>query len=627
MYGSSGVAQADLSVTKTGSASAIAGTQVLYDITVINSGPADATDVVVADPTPPGYTFVSANGPCAGGFPCAFGMLPATASASVQVTYAIDPAVTGPVTNTATVSSSTADPAPANNTSSVTTNVVAEADVAITKTGPMTAIAGANVTYEFTLVNNGPSDAIGVTVSDTPSAGLTFVSATGPCTGGFPCALGTVPAGAAPIAFQATFAIASSVTGDVTNTAEATSATADPNPGNNIAAAITGVVAEADLAVTKTGPATAIAGTQVTYDITVTNNGPSDATAVSVADPTPAGYSFVSATAPCGGGFPCALGAIAASGSTAFSVTFAIDPSIGGSSVSNTATVSSATTDPNAANDASTATTTITAEADLAVTQAGPASAVAGTAVTYTLTVTNNGPSDAATVTLDDPTPAGFAFDSATAPCAGGFPCALGTMPPSDLVSVDVTFDIAAATVGEVINTATASSPTTDPNGANDSASVTTTVGADADLSIVKTVDTDVVQQGETVVYTLTVSNAGPSDATNVVVTDNLPDQQMLVATSGCFEDPVGAPTCSIGTVPAGATVAVTLTAVVERATGIQTNLATVDSDVTDPVGANNEGSVRIAASFAIPTLATGGLIAMALVLMLLGGAQLRRTL
>src|SRR5262249_26990643 len=78
----------------------------------------------------------------------------------------------------------------------------------------------------------------------------------------------------------------------LSNTAKVTSSTTDPVPANNSSMASTTVHAQADLAVTKTGPTDA--GTNVTYMITLTNNGPSDAQAVVLSDPLPAGETFVS---------------------------------------------------------------------------------------------------------------------------------------------------------------------------------------------------------------------------------------------------------------------------------------------------------------------------------------------
>ena len=70
--------------------------------------------------------------------------------------------------------------------------------MAITKTGPTSVVPGTDVVYTITVTTAGPSDAASVVVTDATPAGLTFVSNTGDCLTAFPCALGTVPAGAPP---------------------------------------------------------------------------------------------------------------------------------------------------------------------------------------------------------------------------------------------------------------------------------------------------------------------------------------------------------------------------------------------------------------------------------------------
>ena len=63
--------------------------------------------------------------------------------------------------------------------------------------------------------------------------------------------------------------------------------------------------------------------------------------------------------------------------------------------VSNGASISSSTSDPNSGNNSSITNTMVSTSADLAVTKVGPATAPVGSNLTYTITVTNNGPSDA----------------------------------------------------------------------------------------------------------------------------------------------------------------------------------------------------------------------------------------
>src|SRR5205085_565793 len=102
------------------------------------------------------------------------------------------------------------------------------------------------------------------------------------------------------------------------------------------------------------------------------------------------------------------IATLAAGASATFTVTMHVNASVpDGTLLRNTATVSSGTTDPIPGNDTSTATSTVNARADLAVIKTGPATIIAGTDVTYTISVSNNGPSDAQGVALADALPAG----------------------------------------------------------------------------------------------------------------------------------------------------------------------------------------------------------------------------
>ena len=114
-------ASADVAITKTGPASVVPGTNVVYTITVTNAGPSDAAIVVVTDATPAGLTFVSNTGDCVTAFPCALGTVPAGASRTIAATFAVPATYTtpNPILNTATVSTATPDAVPANNTATV----------------------------------------------------------------------------------------------------------------------------------------------------------------------------------------------------------------------------------------------------------------------------------------------------------------------------------------------------------------------------------------------------------------------------------------------------------------------------------------------------------------------------
>src|SRR5262249_21336104 len=145
-------------------------------------------------------------------------------------------------------------------------------------------------------------------------------------------------------------------------------------------------------------PSPVTAGTNLTYTMVVSNAGPSTATNASVATTLPAGISFTAtgSTAGCGAvaqAVTCPAGTIAPGRTVTITVAAAVAAATRGA-LADTATVTATETDPNSANNSSTANTTATGSADLAVTKTGlPNPVVVGNNITFTITVTNNGPS------------------------------------------------------------------------------------------------------------------------------------------------------------------------------------------------------------------------------------------
>jgi uncharacterized repeat protein (TIGR01451 family) len=115
-------------------------------------------------------------------------------------------------------------------------------------------------------------------------------------------------------------------------------------------------VVNADLSVTKRGPAFAQSGGTITYVITVHNGGPANATNVTVNDPLPAGETLVSATpsqGSCGDNVTCNLGPIASGGSATVKIVVTVTAA-SGSTVCNSARTSGDQPDPDTSNNSST---------------------------------------------------------------------------------------------------------------------------------------------------------------------------------------------------------------------------------------------------------------------------------
>jgi uncharacterized repeat protein (TIGR01451 family)/fimbrial isopeptide formation D2 family protein len=525
---------ADLEASKSfDPAAPVAGEQFTYTIGVRNLGPSDATGVKLSDPLPAETTFVSAPGctESSGTVECVVGDLAVNDSEEFTVTVRLAPDA-GPVSNTVTVSGTTPDPNPSNDTATVNFNSVQEADMAITKqAAPGTINQGQTSTFTLVVTNNGPSMAESVKVDDTLPAGLEYVSDDSGCTetaGDIECLLGDFQ----PLQSQTIKVTVRGVdTGDWLNTATVESITDDPDPGNNSDSDNLIVDATADLAITKTAPATANAHQQFTYTLLVENLGPSAATDVVITDPLPAGLNFIS-SADCNAVMTCSLGTIPPQGSRTVEVVVETTPAVAGTTVVNTATVSGAEFDPNLDNNTSVAETVIDTLAEIAVVKTGPVQAQADTRIVWNVVVTNAGPSPAENVTLSDTLPPEVTNPQITTSqgsCVPAFDCDLGTIPVNGNVVITIEADIPRnATVGSTITNSVVVETTTDEINKDDNSSswdteITAPTPYPPNIRIFKDrTNNRPVKVGDVVVFRLTATNDGEVAARNVVITDPL---------------------------------------------------------------------------------------------------------
>ena len=238
--------------------------------------------------------------------------------------------------------------------------------------------------------------------------------------------------------------------------------------------------------------------------------------------------------------------------------------------------------------------------ADLVLGMSASAPSVVATSnLTYTVAVTNAGPSIANNIVVTDTLPAGAVlaatnFTQGSVSAAAGLvtwnvgSLAYGAMATLNLV-------VQPSTSGAITNSATATSATPDPNLNDNSASVTTTVvppTADLELSMVDSPDP--VLLGYNLTYTLTVNNLGPASATAVMVVDTLPTGVTFVSASpnNAFTRVGQVVTFNLGTL--GSNGQATATIVVQPTVpGTPFNTASCSSTVTDPFKANNRATVK----------------------------------
>ncbi|MEG4072747.1 DUF4347 domain-containing protein, partial [Microcoleus sp. Pol14C2] len=272
---------ADVSIVKKGPLYAIPNSTITYTITSTNNGPDSAESVLIQDPLPEGLSFVGASDLATYNPTTRTVIWPAIptlangASETRTITARVPATGGAALTNTAYSTSSTFDPNLANNNSSQpisqvsTTIVAALADLVTTKSGTAAAAPGERVTYTISTVNNGPSTAENVTITDTILPNLTGVI---PSNGGvYDPATGIVTFAAGSVTNTATVtntvSFIAPASGSVSNTARSTSTTTDPTPANNQATFTTPLTPSADLVTTKSGTAAAAPGERVTYTI------------------------------------------------------------------------------------------------------------------------------------------------------------------------------------------------------------------------------------------------------------------------------------------------------------------------------------------------------------------------
>lgn len=320
----------------------------------------------------------------------------------------------------------------------------AQADLTVIQAVSNNVSANRNLTYTILVVNNGPASATNVNFTENLPPGTTFVSFTAlagwnivvPAVGVNAPVIATIPS-LAPGVFQ-TFTLVVNVGSTVftgqslSNIAVVSSPTPDPDQNNNQypGFSVVSVIPTFDIGLSNRISTTVNIGGKVICLVQVFNPAIGLQLGVSFADILPPGTSFVSLSAPVG--WTIITPAVGSNGIiTASKPTFAPDTVAAfilvvnvavnvpaGTIISNTASVTSFTPDLNLNNNTSGSGVRVLSPlpADLSIIKTGPVTVTTGSNITYTITVRNNGPTNAENVSLSDGLQSGSTFISLTAP-------------------------------------------------------------------------------------------------------------------------------------------------------------------------------------------------------------------
>ena len=304
---------------------------------------------------------------------------------------------------------------------------------------------------------------------------------------------------------------------------------------------VTSVVSGADLVASKThAGGVFVGGDDYDFTIGVANGGDLPTTApVTVTDTFDAAQ-FSSVNSAAGPGWACSLasGTVTCTRSDALPAGQPYPPITVNATVAdpapttviNTATVAGGG-DIDDSNNSATDAGGATAQADLTIAKvADVASAPARGEVTFTLDVANRGPSTATAVEVTDTLAPNFEaieVTSSRGSCTDAVVCALGALTRGQTATITIrarVLDAAAETTVTNAATVTDAGTSDDPSPGNNSAEATVDVPVSSDLQVDKSFAPGPnPTAGDLVTYTVTVANAGPSTAANVIARDVLP--------------------------------------------------------------------------------------------------------
>ncbi|NJO16144.1 MAG: beta-propeller fold lactonase family protein [Thioploca sp.] len=343
--------------------------------------------------------------------------------------------------------------------------------------------------------------------------------------------------------------------------------------GNHIYAAATSSKAisafttkSTDLEITLTTSAKVPINSPLTYSITVNNKGSEPATGITLVDTLPTGVTFAPAQSNPGCSYDtntnqvtCSLGELQPNITASALVTVITPATVTMSTLTNQVTVTANQADSNLANNTAEKSTQLSetvSKVDLkAEISTNLETASINSALIYTVTVTNQGADLANNVVLTSTLPTDVIYDivESDSRCinnTGTVTCQLGTLTINQPNSVLI-YVTTPQTIGTVTFTAEVKSDDFDPTPTNNMASKSINVdNLQFDLEIIDAVANPFtgIDINSEIIYTATINNNGPTQASGVILTTTLPSSvEYISSTPNCGDDVEGQVTCFLG--------------------------------------------------------------------------------
>ncbi|WNS46474.1 isopeptide-forming domain-containing fimbrial protein [Paenibacillus sp. MMS20-IR301] len=602
---------------------AVTGDILTYTSVLTNNSITSVSNIILSDPLPENVAFIPGTVIVGGvsrpqavpsaGIP--IGSLAQGASVAVTFEVRITMPIPSQVNNQSTVSF-TSGVFSGSSSSNITTTPVTQPQISLVKSAnDLNATVGDTVIYTIVVSNSG-NVAANVTLTDNIPAGTSF-DPNSVIVGGFPqpgaapdtgIAVGVVAPGASISVSFTVFIVSLPSPQQLVNQASSTYTFTPPDgrllSGSAASNTVTIAVSAPNVAVVKSTTSTSVAlGDTIAYSVSITNNGMDPVNNVVLSDPTPGGASFVTGSVSVNGvPFPnanpatgVAVGTLASGASAVVSYSVTVTSVPADTSIDNQATVTY-TSGVFAGSTFSNHVAVPVFQPNIAAAKsASTSNATVGDTVTYTLTVTNTG-NYGANLTVTDNIPAGTTF-VANSVLVNGLPLpqadpaagiAAGTVAPGGTVAVSFSVVITSLPSPQLlVNQGTVAYSFTLPDGRTLGGSVLTNTlnipVTNPNLGVVKSTATTATNVGDTITYSVALTNNGIATVNNVVFTDALPAGTAFVPGSVLVDGvarPVASPSTgvTIGSIAPGATVTVAFRVTVTSlpASGVLNNQSSV---------------------------------------------------